>query len=108
YDIKSTPQIYILDSKKEILMKKIGAEQLGEVMDQIIKMKNDSNTTNSMAKDSQGDKIGTSKSPNIEDKLHNSQRREIKMKKRESGTFEIPCKVNGLELNLILDTGASL
>ncbi len=38
YDIKSTPQIYILDSKKEILMKKIGAEQLGEVMDQIIKM----------------------------------------------------------------------
>lgn len=36
YDIRSTPQIYILDDKKEIISKKIGSEQLGEVMDQII------------------------------------------------------------------------
>lgn len=39
YDLKSTPQIYILDRKKEILSKKIGAEQLEEVMDKIIQMK---------------------------------------------------------------------
>jgi thiol-disulfide isomerase/thioredoxin len=38
YDIKSTPQIYILDEKKEILSKRIGAEQLGEVMEQILKI----------------------------------------------------------------------
>ena len=36
YDVKSTPMIYVLDSKKEIISKRIGAEQLGEVMDQII------------------------------------------------------------------------
>ena len=39
YNIKSTPQIYILDDKKEIISKRIGAEQLGEVMEQIIKIK---------------------------------------------------------------------
>jgi thiol-disulfide isomerase/thioredoxin len=39
YDIQSTPQIYILDEKKEILSKKIGAEQLGEVIDKIIEMR---------------------------------------------------------------------
>ncbi|MBK7407536.1 MAG: redoxin domain-containing protein [Saprospirales bacterium] len=38
YDVKTTPQIYILDYKKEILSKRIGAEQLGDVMDQILKM----------------------------------------------------------------------
>ncbi len=40
YDIQSTPQVYILDEKKEILSKKIGAEQLGEVIDKIIEMRN--------------------------------------------------------------------
>ncbi len=37
YDIKSTPRIFILDENKKILSKGIGAEQLDEVMDQIIK-----------------------------------------------------------------------
>lgn len=36
YNIKSTPQIFILDKNKEIIMKRIGAEQLDEVMDKII------------------------------------------------------------------------
>ena len=39
YNIKTTPQIYILDQNKEILSKRIGAEQLEEVMEQLIKMK---------------------------------------------------------------------
>lgn len=39
YDLKSTPQIYVLDEKKEILSKKIGAEQLEEVMDRLIEIK---------------------------------------------------------------------
>lgn len=39
YDIQSTPQVYILDKNKEILSKKIGAEQLGEVVDRIIEMR---------------------------------------------------------------------
>ncbi len=39
YDIQSTPQIYILDKNKEILSKKIGAEQLGEVVDKILELK---------------------------------------------------------------------
>ena len=38
YDIKSTPQLYILDKDKKILSKKIGAEQLGEVMQRIMEM----------------------------------------------------------------------
>jgi thiol-disulfide isomerase/thioredoxin len=36
YDIRSTPQIYILDKDKKIIMKKIGAEQLREVMDKLM------------------------------------------------------------------------
>ncbi len=36
YNIKSTPQIFVLDKDKKIIMKRIGAEQLGEVMDKII------------------------------------------------------------------------
>jgi len=36
YDIQSTPQIYILDKDKEILSKRLGAEQLSEVMGKII------------------------------------------------------------------------
>lgn len=39
YNIKSTPQMYILDDKKEIISKRIGAEQLEEVMDKIIEMR---------------------------------------------------------------------
>lgn len=38
YNVHSTPQLYILDKNKEILSKKVGAKQLGEVMDQIIEM----------------------------------------------------------------------
>ena len=41
YDVKSTPQVYILDENKEIISKRIGAEQLGEVMEQLMKMKED-------------------------------------------------------------------
>ncbi len=38
YNIKTTPQVYILDKNKEIISKRIGAEQLEEVMDKIIEM----------------------------------------------------------------------
>jgi hypothetical protein len=41
YDIQTTPQIFILDRKHEILMKRIGAEQLGEVMEQVMKFQAD-------------------------------------------------------------------
>ncbi len=37
YDIRTTPQIYVLDKDKKILLKKVGAEQLSEVMEQILK-----------------------------------------------------------------------
>ena len=37
YDIRTTPQVYILDKEKEILVKKIGAEQLSEVMEGLLK-----------------------------------------------------------------------
>lgn len=44
YDVKSTPQVYILDRDKRILTKKISAEQLPEVMEKIFKLKtNDTN-----------------------------------------------------------------
>ncbi len=43
YSIKTTPQIYVLDKKKEILSKRIGAEQLEEVMDRIMEMKQKEN-----------------------------------------------------------------
>lgn len=36
YNIKSTPQIFVLDKNKKIIMKRIGAEQLNDVMDKII------------------------------------------------------------------------
>lgn len=39
YFVKSTPQLYILDENKEILSKRIGAEQLEEVMTRIIELK---------------------------------------------------------------------
>ncbi|MEY4134093.1 MAG: redoxin domain-containing protein [Saprospiraceae bacterium] len=38
YNVKTTPQIYILDAKKEIISKNIGAEQLEEVMTRIMEM----------------------------------------------------------------------
>ncbi len=37
YDVRSTPQVFILNKEKEIIMKKIAAEQLSEVMEQIMK-----------------------------------------------------------------------
>lgn len=37
YNVKSTPQTYILDKDKKIIMKRIGADQMSEVMEQIIK-----------------------------------------------------------------------
>jgi len=36
YNVKSTPQIYILDDKNEILIKRIGADQISEVMEELI------------------------------------------------------------------------
>ena len=36
YNVKSTPQIYILNDKNEILIKRIGADQIGEVMEELI------------------------------------------------------------------------
>ncbi len=41
YDVRSTPQIFILDRKHEIIMKRIGAEQVDEVMEEIIKMEDE-------------------------------------------------------------------
>jgi len=37
YNVKSTPQLYILDENNEILMKKVGSEQLSDVMNELIK-----------------------------------------------------------------------
>lgn len=39
YNVKSTPQIYILDDKNEIVLKRLGADQLGTAMDDIFKRK---------------------------------------------------------------------
>lgn len=36
YNVKSTPVVYILDEKKEILAKRIGADQISDVMNKII------------------------------------------------------------------------
>lgn len=41
YDVQTTPQVFILDRKHEILMKRIGAEQLSDVMEQLMKFQND-------------------------------------------------------------------
>jgi thiol-disulfide isomerase/thioredoxin len=38
YDVQTTPQIFILDRKHEILMKRIEAKQISTVMDSIMKM----------------------------------------------------------------------
>ena len=37
FDVQTTPQVFILNRNHEILMKRIGAEQLGEVMEQVMK-----------------------------------------------------------------------
>lgn len=37
YNVKSTPQVYVLDSKKEILTKQVAVEKLGEMMEIIMK-----------------------------------------------------------------------
>lgn len=36
YDIKTTPQIFVLDKNKKIVFKKIGAEQLSKVLDHLM------------------------------------------------------------------------
>lgn len=41
YDVQTTPQIFILDRKHEILMKRISAEELNKVMDQVMKFQED-------------------------------------------------------------------
>lgn len=41
YDVQTTPQIFVLDRKHEILMKRIAAEQLPTVMEQIMKFQED-------------------------------------------------------------------
>jgi len=38
YYLKSTPQVYILDEEKKILSKRIGAEQLGEVIERLMEI----------------------------------------------------------------------
>ena len=45
YDVQTTPQIFILDRKHEILMKRISAEELNKVMDQVIKFQEDKKKT---------------------------------------------------------------
>ena len=40
-------------------------------------------------------------------KGHSSSRKVIQMRRLASNTFTVPCKVNGLSLNFIFDTGAS-
>lgn len=40
YDVKTTPQIYILDKDKKIIVKKIAGEDLKAVMDEITKIRN--------------------------------------------------------------------
>ncbi len=42
YDLKTTPQIYVLDKDKKIISKKIGAEQLIEVMPRLMKISDES------------------------------------------------------------------
>ena len=39
WNVRSWPTIYVLDHKKEIISKRIGAEQLEELMDKIIENK---------------------------------------------------------------------
>ena len=41
YDVRVTPQIFVLDSDKKIIMKKIGAEQLPNVLDHFLDKQSD-------------------------------------------------------------------
>ena len=50
YDIRTTPQIYVLDEDKSILSKRIGSEQLPEVIDHILKVKENKMGENSPEK----------------------------------------------------------
>jgi hypothetical protein len=38
YDVKTTPQIFILDKDKKIIVKKIGGEDLTSVMDEVLRV----------------------------------------------------------------------
>ena len=38
YDVKTTPQIFVLDKDKKIIVKKIAGEDLATVMEEIIKV----------------------------------------------------------------------
>ena len=51
YDIRSTPQIYVLDEDKTILSKRIGSEQLTEVLDHILKVKENRKEQEQMEKE---------------------------------------------------------
>lgn len=46
YDVQSTPQIFVLDRKHEILMKRIGAEKLIEIMEDIMQFQEDKKKSN--------------------------------------------------------------
>lgn len=46
YDISSTPQVFVLDNKKEIIAKRIGVEQLENFFHQYLKIKNDARYNN--------------------------------------------------------------
>ena len=41
YNVQVTPQIFVLDAEKKIVMKKIGVEQLPEVLDHLIEERSD-------------------------------------------------------------------
>lgn len=46
YDVKTTPQIYIIDKDKKIIIKKIGGEDLKTVMDELLKAKEEQELKN--------------------------------------------------------------
>ena len=45
YDVQTTPQIFVLDRKHEILMKRISGEELSKVMEQVMKFQEDKKKT---------------------------------------------------------------
>ena len=51
YDIRSTPQIYVLDEDKTILSKRIGADQLPEIINHILKVKENKTGEKEIEKD---------------------------------------------------------
>lgn len=46
YDVQSTPQIFILDRKHEILIKRIGADQLSQVMEDLMRFQEERKNSN--------------------------------------------------------------